>query len=87
MNFVTGFPVFTNWKDETYDSILVIVDWLIKMINYKSVKVLINIPDLAEVIINMIVQHHGFVNSINCDQGSVFTLTFWLLLYYFLDFK
>ena len=32
IDFVTGLPVSTNWKDETYDSILVIVNWLTKIV-------------------------------------------------------
>ena len=32
MDFVTGLPVSTNWKGETYVSILVIVDRLTKMV-------------------------------------------------------
>lgn len=35
MDFVTGLPVSTNWKGENYDSILVIVDRLTKMVHYK----------------------------------------------------
>ena len=55
MDFVTGLPILTNWKGDNYNSILVIVDWLTKMVYYKSVKVTINAPDLAEVIIHVIV--------------------------------
>ena len=32
IDFVTGLPVSTNWKGETYDLILVIVDRLTKMV-------------------------------------------------------
>ncbi len=35
MDFVTGLPVSTNWKGDTYDSILVIVDRLTKMVYYE----------------------------------------------------
>ncbi len=51
IDFVTGLPVSTNWKGETYDSILVIVDRLTKMVHYEPVKVTINTPALAKVII------------------------------------
>ncbi len=32
MDFVTGLPISANWKDDSYDSILVIVDRLTKMV-------------------------------------------------------
>ena len=55
MDFVTGLPVSTDWKGESYNSILVIVDRLTKMVHYEPVKVTINAPGLAEVIVNMVV--------------------------------
>ena len=87
IDFVTGLPISTNWKDEIYDSILIIVDWLTKMVHYKPFKLTINAPGLAEVIIDVVVWHHSFSNSIVSDRGSVFTLKFWSLLCYFLDIK
>ena len=35
MDFVTGLPISTDWKGDSYDSILVIIDWLTKMVHYK----------------------------------------------------
>ena len=55
MDFVTGLPVSTDWKGESYDSILVIVDRLTKMVYYEPIKVTINAPGLAEVILNVVV--------------------------------
>lgn len=55
MNFVTSLPISTDWKGESYDSILVIVDRLTKMVHYKLVKVTINAPGLAEVILDIVV--------------------------------
>ena len=87
MDFVTGLPVSTNWKGETYDSILVIVDRLTKMVHYEPVKVTIDAPGLAEVIIDVVVRHHGLPDSIVSDWGSVFTSKFWSSLCYFLGIK
>ena len=58
MDLIIGLPVSTNWKGEIYNSILVIVDWLTKMVYYELVKVTINTLALAEVIIKMVVRHH-----------------------------
>ncbi len=87
MDFVTGLPVFTNWKSETYDSILVIVDRLTKIVQYEPVKVTINAPALAEVIIKAVVRYHGLSDSIVSDRGLVFTSKFWSSLCYFLGIK
>ena len=72
MDFVTSLPISTNWKGDSYDSILVIIDRLIKMVYYKPVKISIDASRLAEVIIDMIVWHHGLPNSIVTDKGSLF---------------
>ncbi len=87
MDFVTGLPVSMNWNGETYDSILVIVDRLMKMVHYRLVKVTINALALGEVIIEAVVRHHGLPNSIMSDRGSVFTSKFWSSLCYFLGIK
>ena len=52
---MTGLLLSANWKDDSYNSILVIVDCLTKMINYEPVMVIINAPGLAEVIIHMLI--------------------------------
>ena len=87
MDFITGLLVSTNWKGETYNSILVIVDRLTKMVHYEPVKLHIDTPSLVEVIINVVVGHHGLPNSIVSDRGSVFTSKFWSSLCYFLGIK
>ena len=84
---MTGLPVLTNYKGETYDSILVIVDWLTKTVYYKPVKVTINAPGLAEVILDVIIRYHGLPDSIVTDRGSLFTSKFWSLLCYFFGIK
>ena len=87
MDFFTGLPILTDWKGDSYDSILVIVERLIKMVHYKPVKVTIDAPGLAEVIIDIVVRHHGLPDSIVTNQGSLFTLKFWSSLCYFLGIK
>ena len=87
MDFVMGLPISTDWKGDNYDSILVIVDRLTKMVHYKPVKVTIDAPGLAEVIIDIVVRHHGLPDSIVTDWGSLFTSKFWSSLCYFLGIK
>ena len=55
MYLMTGLPLSADWKDNSYNLILVIVDRLTKMIYYELVKVNINILGLAKVIINVVI--------------------------------
>ena len=87
MDFVTGLPILTDWKGDSYNSIFVIVDRLTKMVYYKPIKVTINAPGLATVIIDMVVQHHELPDLIVTNRGSLFISKFWLLLCYFLGIK
>ncbi len=87
IDFVTSLPISADWKGNSYDSILVIVDRLTKMVYYKPVKVTIDAPGLAEVIINVVVRYHGVPESIMTDRGSLFTSKFWSSLCYFLEIK
>ena len=57
------------------------------MVHYKPVKVTINAPGLAKIILNVVVWYHGLPDSIVTDRGSLFTLKFWLLLCYFFGIK
>ncbi len=67
MDFVTGLSTLADWKSDSYDSILVIVDRLTKMVHYEPVKVTIDAPGLAEVIIDVVVRHYGVPESIVTD--------------------
>ena len=87
MDFVTGIAIWTNWKEENYDFVLVIVDWLTKMVYYEPVKVTINVSGLAKVILDVVIWHHGLSNSIMSDRGLLFTSKFWSSLCYFFDIK
>lgn len=87
MNFVTELTFSANWKRETYDSILIIIDWLTKMVYYELGMVTIDTPALAEVIINKLVWHYGISDSIVNDWNSVFISKFWFLLCYFWEIK
>ena len=76
-----------DWKSDSYDSILVIVDQLTKMVHYKPVKVTIDTSGLVEVILDVVVWHHGLSDLIVTNKGLFFTSYFWLLFCYFLEIK
>ncbi len=62
--FMTDLLISADWLSNSYDSILVIVDCLTKMVHYKLVKVTIDVLSLAKVIINMVVYYHRVLESI-----------------------
>ena len=87
MDFIKKLPVLTYWKGKTYNSILFIVNGLIKMIYYEPVKITFDALGLAKVILNVIFQHHGLPDSIINNRSLLFISKFWSLLSYFLGIK
>ena len=87
MDFVTSLPILTDWKGDSYNSILVIIDRLTKTVYYKLVKVTIDALGLAKVIIDVVVRHHGLSDLIVTNRGLVFTSKLWSSLCYFLGIK
>lgn len=87
IDFVIGLSVSIDWKNNSYNSILVIIYWLTKIVYYEPVKIIIDALYLIKVIIAIIVQYYDFFNLIISDQKFVFISKFWSLLYYFLDIK
>ena len=86
-DFVIRLSISTNLKRESYDFILVIVNWLTKMVFYKLVKVSIDATDLVKILINVLMWHYGLFSSIVTDRGFLFSSNFWSLLYYFFVIK
>lgn len=63
------------------------VDYLIKIVYYKHVKITIDRPSLAKVVIDVIICYHNISKLIVIDWGLFFISKFWLLLCYFLGIK
>ena len=57
------------------------------MVYHKPVKIIINAPGHAVIIIDMVVCYHGFLDSIVTNWGFFFISKFWLLLCYFFSIK
>ena len=87
MDFMTGLTLSADWKSNNYDLFLVIVDQLTKMVHYEPVKVTIDASRLAEVIIDVVVRHHGLPDSIVTVRSLLFTSKLWSSLCYFLSIK
>lgn len=60
MNFVTGLPISAVGKNDSYDSIRVIVNRVTKMVHYKPAK--INAPGPVQIILDVAARHHGLPN-------------------------
>lgn len=64
IDFIIGLLVLTNWIDESYDFILIIINCQIKIIFYKLVKIIIDISKLAKFIIDIVIYHDKVLESI-----------------------
>ena len=87
MDFLTGLSISINWKRDNYNSILVIINWLTKMVYYKPTKIILDVPGFLKIIINIAVYHHKLLDLIVTNRGSFFTSKFWSSLCYFFGFK
>ena len=67
MDFVTGLPKSKDWRRIEYNSILVIVDRLTKMVHYEPVITTMDADQLGEVLIKAAIKYHGLSDSIATD--------------------
>lgn len=84
MDFIVSLPLLVDRKNNNYDTILVIINWLIKMVYYKVVKTTINVLELAEMISNIVVTYYSLLKLIIIERGLLLNSKFRFSLYYFL---
>ena len=82
MDFVTGLPESMDWTGIKFDSILVVICRLTKMVHYIPCTKNVTAEDLADILIREVVRLHGLPDSIVTDRGSVFTSRYWDSLCY-----
>lgn len=87
INFSTSLPVLLKLKIEIYNSILVIVNWFIKIVYYEPIKITIDVLNLAKLIIHMVIEYYSLLNLIVINHNSIFNSKLFLLLYYFFKIK
>ena len=75
MDFITELPSSTL-GGRTYDSILVVVDRLLKISHYIPVKGTLDALGLVEVFYCKIVRLYGLLRSIVSNRGVLFTLAY-----------
>ena len=87
MNFVTKLSLSRAWNEIMYDTILIIVDRLTKIIHYILVTKTINAKNLVEIFIRELVRIHDLLKSIIIDKDFVFISKYWSILCYALKIK
>jgi hypothetical protein len=83
MDLITDLPT-TSFG---YDSILVCVDRLSKMVHLKAINKTITAPELARVFRDEIFRLHGLPSNIVSDRDPRFTAAFWSQLHQLLGVK
>lgn len=83
IDFVTQLSILINYKDDSYNIILVIVNYFKKMVHYKLVKITIDVAGLVEDILDIVMRHYGLLDLIMIDKSLFITSKFWSLLCYF----
>ena len=87
MNLVMNLSINRNWNKIKYNSILMIIDRLIKMIHYILIIKIINVENLTEVFIKKIVWLHNLFLFIIIDRELLFISNFWSTFYYIIKIK
>lgn len=56
-----GLLLSINWKSNSYDSDLIIVDCMTKIVYYKQVKITIDAVGLIKVIFDIVLRYYGLL--------------------------
>jgi len=81
MDFVVKLPSSQEpTTQETYDSIMVVVDRFAKSGKFIPYRESFKVEDLAHIFIKHVVAQHGMPRELVTDRGSVFTSNFWSAL-------
>ena len=73
MDFITGLPM--TWRQ--HDSIIVVVDKLMKATHFIPVKSVHKTDDIAKIFMKDIFKFHGLPKAIGSDRYVKFTSNFW----------
>ncbi len=87
MNFIINLSDSTSVSDIFYDSIMIVVDRLFKMMHYISTWKTITVFNLINLFLDKVVWYHETFDDIVFDRDFIFTLHFWISLCYHLLIK
>jgi hypothetical protein len=73
MDLITQLPKTAKGND----AIVVMVDKLTKMVHFAATKTAVSAPQLAQIVFNEVVRHHGVPENIISDRDTRFTSRFW----------
>ncbi len=84
MNFIIDLFNSTSVLDIFYDSIMIVVNRLFKMMHYISTWKTMIVFNLINLFLDRVVQYHETFDDIVFDRNFIFTSYFWMLLCYHL---
>lgn len=87
INFITSLLLSTNRKKDSYDIIVIIVNHLSRIDNYKLIKTIIHATHPIEVINDVKVIYYNLYELSVSKEDSIYISLFWYLLYYFFGSK
>ncbi len=67
IDFMTRLSNRKNRRGAEYESIIIIVDWLIKMVHYELLLTTLTSDQLAAILIDIVIKYHGLPESIVID--------------------
>ena len=87
MNFIVEL-LFSKYKNNVYNSILVMINWYIKMVWYLSINIIIKSHKLGNLLMKEVFFHDSdiFIDIIS-DRNSVFISDYWSELYYHIKIR
>lgn len=69
IDFVIGFLLLVDKKSNRNHAMLVVIDFLIKLVHYEPIKTTKNVTSLAKVLLDMIISYHSLLELVisNCS--------------------
>ena len=86
MDLITGLPE-SEYRGTIYDAILVVMCRYTKMAIYIRTQKTITSNDLADLLMDNLIRHHGVPEGIVTDRGSIFTSSYWSNICYYLKIQ
>lgn len=83
---MTSLPNSTNEKKYKYNFILLNINLLTQILNYKLIKNIINILGIIKIIIEIFIYYHCFLDLIVINKGFFFQLKVLVILLLFVKY-
>jgi hypothetical protein len=81
MNFIIKLPKSTNLATrERYDSILIMIDKLIKYSHIIACKEKFTVEQLGYIVLDRLIKYHDILKGLTSDKDKLFTSNYWKTL-------